>query len=89
MIWFLPALTLILSALWFAGFSGLKGARVPAEGRLPSSLLLLTVVGGCLYINRKIVDCAVGDSSGLGWGFLPIFMLLIFGLSAWLSMAGA
>lgn len=88
MIWFLPFLSLVLSALWLFAFAGLRGARVTTAGRLPSSLLLLAIVGSFLYINQKIVDCAVGESSGLGWGFLPLFLLLIFGLSTWLTIVG-
>ncbi|MEY4168880.1 MAG: DUF1648 domain-containing protein [Blastocatellia bacterium] len=89
MVWLLPLLTSIMAILWLAGLVGRHNIRLTPASSLPSSLLLLVVVGGLLYINERIVDCAKGEAEGLGLVFLPVFLLLASGLSIWLSMTGA
>lgn len=89
MIYFLPALSSIITPLWMLGFINFNGAKnLTLPMRLPYSFLLLTIVCGFFYINQKIKECARGEASGLGWGFLPIFLVLVLGMSGWMTAAG-
>lgn len=89
MIYFLPALASVMTPLWMLGFTNFRNARnLTVPMRLPYALLLLAIVGGFLYINQKIIQCARGEAAGLGWGFLPIFLLLVLGLSGWMTAVG-
>ncbi len=89
MIFFLPALMSIMTSLWMLGFISFRSAKnLTPPMRLPYSLLLLTICGGFFFINYKIAQCARGEAAGLGWGFLPIFLVLILGLSGWMTAVG-
>lgn len=89
MIYFLPLLSSVITPLWMLGFIKFNGAKnLTSPMKLPYSFLLLTIVGGFFYINQKIKECAHGEANGLGWGFLPIFLVLVLGMSGWMSLAG-
>jgi hypothetical protein len=89
MIYFLPLLATIMALLWLLGLTGFGKAQHLSEPMLlPFALLLLTIVGGFAFINRRIVTCALGEATGIGIAFLPIFLTIIFGLSTWLSSLG-
>ena len=89
MIYFLPALSSIMTPLWMLGFINFNGAKnLTLPMKLPFSFLLLTIVCGFFYINQKIKECARGEANGLGWGFLPIFLVLVLGMSGWMTAVG-
>lgn len=89
MIWFLPTLATIISGFWAFGLTSLDQPRkLTAAMQLPFSLLLLAVLGGFAFINRRMVSCARGEAAGLSIAFLPIFLSVIFGISAWLTRLG-
>ncbi|NBO63429.1 MAG: DUF1648 domain-containing protein [Acidobacteria bacterium] len=88
MIWFLPTLALGIACFWLSGFTGFGLSSASTQQQLPNSLLLMCIVGGFVFINQRIIDCAKGESDGLSRAFLPIFLMLIMGLSAWISRVG-
>lgn len=92
MIFLLPIIATIMTIAFMLGLTQFGQITRPKEltphERLPLSLLILTIVTGFTFINRRIADCALGITDGLGRLFLPVFLAAVLGIGAWLSSLG-
>jgi hypothetical protein len=91
MIFLLPIIASVIAVTFLLGI--VRPGQVPTTSltrpeRLPVSCLMLVIALGFTFINRRIVDCALGVTDGLGKLFLPVFLAAVLGISGWLSIIG-
>lgn len=92
MIFLLPLIASGIAVTFLLGIARPGQAQTPGSltgpERLPVSCLMLVIALGFAFINRRIVDCALGVTDGLGKLFLPVFLAAVLGISGWLSIIG-
>jgi len=97
MIFLLPLIASVIAVTFLLGIGrpgqvpttmSLSGKSLTGPERLPVSCLMLVIALGFTFINRRIVDCALGVTDGLGKLFLPVFLAAVLGISGWLSIIG-
>jgi len=91
MIFLLPLIASVIAVTFLIGIA--RPGQVPTTSltrpeRLPVSCLMLVIALGFTFINRRIVDCALGVTDGLGKLFLPVFLAAVLAISGWLSIIG-